>query len=112
MSEFLPSFEASGWIGIGAPTGTPPETIDKLNREINAGLANPTINERIADLGGEAFVTSSADFAKFVVEETEAWSKVVRQPISGPSELLKFLSAPSTALAIILLAGRPRLRVY
>jgi tripartite-type tricarboxylate transporter receptor subunit TctC len=78
MSEFLPGFEASGWIGIGAPTGTPPETIDKLNREINAGLANPTINERIADLGGEAFVTSSADFAKFVVEETEAWSKAVR----------------------------------
>ena len=71
-------FEASGWIGIGAPSGTPPEIIDKLNREINAGLANPTINERIADLGGEVFVSSPADFAKFVAEETEAWTKVVR----------------------------------
>jgi len=78
MSEFLPGFEASGWIGIGAPSGTPPEIIDKLNREINAGLANPTINERIADLGGEAFVSSPADFAKFAAEETEAWDKVVR----------------------------------
>ena len=78
MSEVLPGFEASGWIGIGAPSGTPPEIIDKLNREINAGLANPTINERIADLGGEAFVSSPADFAKFAAEETEAWDKVVR----------------------------------
>ena len=78
MSEFLPGFEASGWIGIGVPSGTPPEIIDKLNREINAGLANPTINERIADLGGEAFVSSPADFAKFAAEETEAWDKVVR----------------------------------
>jgi tripartite-type tricarboxylate transporter receptor subunit TctC len=78
MSELLPGFEASAWIGIGAPSGTPPEIIDKLNREINTGLANPTINERIADLGGEAFVSSSADFAKFVAEETEAWTKVVR----------------------------------
>jgi tripartite-type tricarboxylate transporter receptor subunit TctC len=78
MSELLPGFEASAWIGIGAPSGTPPEIIDKLNREINAGLANPTINERIADLGGEAFVSSPADFAKFVAEETEKWNKVVR----------------------------------
>ena len=78
MSEFLPGFEASAWIGIGAPSGTPPEIIDKLNREINTGLANPTINARIADLGGEAFVSSPADFAKFVAEETEAWTKVVR----------------------------------
>ena len=78
MSEFLPGFEASSWIGIGAPSGTPPEIIDKLNQEINAGLANPTINERLADLGGEAFVSSPADLAKVVVEKTEAWAKVVR----------------------------------
>ena len=73
MSEFLPGFEASGWIGIGVPSGTPPEIIDKLNREINAGLANPTINERIADLGGEAFVSSPADFAKYLRSEREKW---------------------------------------
>jgi tripartite-type tricarboxylate transporter receptor subunit TctC len=78
MSEFLPGFEASGWIAIGAPSGTPPEIIDKLNQGINVGLANPTINERIADLGGEAFVSSPADLAKFVAEKTEAWGKVVR----------------------------------
>ena len=76
MSEFLPGFEASAWGGIGAPSGTPREIIDKLNREINAGLANPTINERIvSELGGEVFVSSSADFAKFVAEETEAWTR-------------------------------------
>ena len=78
MSEFMPGFEASGWIGIGAPSGTPPEIIDKLNREINVGLANPTINKRIVDLGGEPFVSSPADLAKFVAEKTEAWAKVVR----------------------------------
>jgi tripartite-type tricarboxylate transporter receptor subunit TctC len=78
MDEFLAGFEASGWVGIGAPSGTPPEIIDKLNRVINAGLANSTINERLADLGGEAFVSSPADLAKFVAEETEAWTKVVR----------------------------------
>ena len=78
MSEFLPGFEASGWIGIGAPSGTPPEIIDKLNQEINVGLANPTINKRIVDLGGEPFVSSPADLAKFVAEKTEAWAKVVR----------------------------------
>ncbi len=78
MNELLPGFEASAWVGLGAPRGTPPEIIDTLNREINAGLANPTINERIADLGGEVFVSSPPDFAKFVAEETEAWTKVAR----------------------------------
>jgi tripartite-type tricarboxylate transporter receptor subunit TctC len=78
MSEFLPGFEASAWVCIGAPSGTPPEIIDKLNREINAGLANPAINGPLADLSGEAFVSSPADLAKFVVENTEAWAKVVR----------------------------------
>jgi tripartite-type tricarboxylate transporter receptor subunit TctC len=78
MSEFLPGFEASGWIGIGAPCRTPPEIIDKLNQEINAGLANPAVNERIVALGGEPFAGSPADLANFVVEKTEAWAKVVR----------------------------------
>jgi tripartite-type tricarboxylate transporter receptor subunit TctC len=78
IGEFLPGFEASGWIGIGAPCGTPPEIIDKLNQQINVGLASPVIHERIANLGGEAFVGSPADLAKFVVEKTEAWAKVAR----------------------------------
>ena len=78
MSEFLPGFEASAWICIGAPSSTAPDIIDTLNREINAGLANPAINERLADVGGEAFVSSPADLAKFVAEKTEAWAEVVR----------------------------------
>jgi tripartite-type tricarboxylate transporter receptor subunit TctC len=78
MSEFLPGFEASGWICIGAPVGTPPEIIDKLNQEINAGLADPTVNEPLANVGGETFVSSPAELAKFVAEKTEAWAKVVR----------------------------------
>jgi tripartite-type tricarboxylate transporter receptor subunit TctC len=78
MSEFLPGFEASAWICIGAPCGTAPEIIDRLNREINDGLANPAINERLADVGGEVFVSSPADLAKFVADKTEAWAEVVR----------------------------------
>jgi tripartite-type tricarboxylate transporter receptor subunit TctC len=78
MSEFLPGFEASAWICIGAPSGTAPEIIDTLNQEINAGLANPAVNERLADVGGETFVSSPADLAKFVAEKTEAWAEVVR----------------------------------
>ena len=69
---------ARGWVGIRAPSGTPREIIDKLNQEINAGLAHAMINERLADLGGEAFVTSSVDLANFVAEKTEIWAKVVR----------------------------------
>jgi tripartite-type tricarboxylate transporter receptor subunit TctC len=78
MDEFLPGFEASGWVGIGVPSGTPREIIDKLNQEINAGLAHSMINERLADLGGEAFVSSPVDLANFVAEKTEIWAKVVR----------------------------------
>ena len=78
MDEFLPGFEASGWVGIGAPSGTPREIIDKLNQEINAGLAHSMINERLGDLGGEAFVSSPVDLANFVAEKTEIWAKVVR----------------------------------
>jgi tripartite-type tricarboxylate transporter receptor subunit TctC len=78
MGEFLLGFEASAWICIGAPSGTAPEIIDKLNGEINAGLANPAVTEALADFGGEAFVSSPADLARFVVEKTEAWAEVVR----------------------------------
>jgi tripartite-type tricarboxylate transporter receptor subunit TctC len=78
MSEFLPGYEASGWQGIGAPRGTPSEIIDKLNREVNAGLADPTIRLRFADLGGSVFAGSPADFGKLIAEETEKWAKVVK----------------------------------
>ena len=78
VGEFVPGFEASTWFGIGAPRNTPSEIIDKLYREINAGLADPKIKARLADLGLAVFVGSPADFAKLIADETEKWGKVVR----------------------------------
>jgi tripartite-type tricarboxylate transporter receptor subunit TctC len=78
LGESLPGFEANSWIAIGAPKHTPAEIIDKLNREINAGLADPKIVGRLTDLGSTALILSPADLDKFVVDETEKWSKVVR----------------------------------
>jgi tripartite-type tricarboxylate transporter receptor subunit TctC len=78
VDEFLPGYEASLWYGIGAPRNTPVEVIDKLNKEINAGLADPKIKARLADLGGEVLALSPADFAKLIAEETEKWGKVIR----------------------------------
>jgi tripartite-type tricarboxylate transporter receptor subunit TctC len=78
IGDFVPGFEASSWIGVGAPSGTPPELVGKLNREINAGLASPGIKARLADLGGTPLVGSPADFGKLIAEETEKWAKVIR----------------------------------
>jgi tripartite-type tricarboxylate transporter receptor subunit TctC len=78
MGEFVPGYEASQWFGIGAPKNTPADIVDKLNREINAGLADPKIKARLADLGGEVLALSPADFAKLIAEETEKWGMVIR----------------------------------
>jgi tripartite-type tricarboxylate transporter receptor subunit TctC len=78
VGDFLPGYEASTWNGVGAPKGTPAEIIDKLNREINAGLADPKMKERFADMGGTVLPGSPADFGKFIAEETEKWAKVIR----------------------------------
>ena len=78
MDEFLPGYEASGWYGIATPKATPPEIVDKLNKEINAGLADARTKARLADLGCLVFAGSPADFAKFVAGETEKWAKVIR----------------------------------
>jgi len=78
VAEFLPGFEASIWIAIGAPKNTPAEIIDKLNREINAGLADPKIVARFTDLGSTASTVSPVELDKLVVEETEKWGKLVR----------------------------------
>jgi len=78
VGEFLPGYEASGWFGVGAPRNTPSDIIDRLNNEINAGLADPRIKARFADLGGTVLGGSAADFGKFVADETEKWSKVVK----------------------------------
>jgi tripartite-type tricarboxylate transporter receptor subunit TctC len=78
IAEFVPGYEASAWFGAGAPAGTPPELISKLNADINACLADPKLQARIADLGGIAIMATPADFAKLIAEETEKWAKVVR----------------------------------
>ena len=78
VGDFVPGFEASSWYGVGAPRNTPAEIVDKLNKEINAGLADPKIKARLADLGGTVFSGSPADFGKLIADETEKWGKVVR----------------------------------
>jgi tripartite-type tricarboxylate transporter receptor subunit TctC len=78
VGEFVPGYEVSAWYGVGAPKATPAEVIDKLNREIHTGLADPKLKARIADFGGTVFALSPADFGKFVAEETEKWGKVIR----------------------------------
>jgi len=79
LGEFLPGFKESLlWNGLNAPRNAPAEIVDKLNREINAGLADPKLNARLAELGATALPGSPADYAKLVVDETEKWGKVVR----------------------------------
>jgi tripartite-type tricarboxylate transporter receptor subunit TctC len=78
VGEFVPGYEASTWYGVGAPKATPAEIVEKLNKEINASLADPKLQARLADLGGTVMVGSAADFGKLIVEETERWAKVVK----------------------------------
>ena len=78
VDEFVPGYEASSIFGFGAPKNTPAEIVDKLNKEINAGLADPKIKARLADLDGTVLVGSPADFGKLIAEETEKWAKVIR----------------------------------
>ncbi len=78
VAEFVPGYEASGWVGIGAPKNTPVEIIEKLNREIDVGLADPKLNASLADLGGTVLPGSPSDFDKFIVDETEKWAKVIQ----------------------------------
>ena len=78
VAEFVPGYEASLLDGLGAPKNTPAEIVGKLNQEINAGLADPKLQARLADLGGTTLPGSSADFGKLIAEETEKWAKVVK----------------------------------
>jgi tripartite-type tricarboxylate transporter receptor subunit TctC len=78
VSEFMPGFEAGDVLGVGAPRGTPPDIVDKLNKEINAGLADPKINARFADLGGTPLALTPAEYGKLLADETEKWGKVIR----------------------------------
>jgi tripartite-type tricarboxylate transporter receptor subunit TctC len=78
VGDSLPGYEVSGWYGIGAPKNTPAEIIDRLNKEINAALADPKLKARFADLGATVLGGSPVDFAKFLADETEKWGKVIR----------------------------------
>ena len=78
VAETVPGFEASSWFGIAAPKGTPADIVALINRETNAGLADPTIKARLDDMGGMALTGSPADFGKLISDETEKWGKVIR----------------------------------
>jgi tripartite-type tricarboxylate transporter receptor subunit TctC len=78
VSEFLPGYETSYWLGVGAPKSTPSEIIDKLNKEINAGLADAKLKERIAGLGGTVLPASPVEFGKLIADDTEKWAKVIK----------------------------------
>jgi tripartite-type tricarboxylate transporter receptor subunit TctC len=78
VAEFVPGYDVSAWYGVGAPKATPDGIVEKLNKEINAGLADPKIKARLADLGGTPLVGSPADFGKLIADETEKWAKVVK----------------------------------
>jgi tripartite-type tricarboxylate transporter receptor subunit TctC len=78
LSDFVPGYEASNWWGAGAPRNTPAAIVDRLNKEINAGLADPKMKARLAEMGGMVLAGSPADFGKLIADETENWAKVVK----------------------------------
>jgi tripartite-type tricarboxylate transporter receptor subunit TctC len=78
VAEFVPGYEASYWAGIGAPKATPAAIVERLNKEINLGLADPKMKMRLGDLGGTALVGSPAEFGKLIADETEKWAEVIK----------------------------------
>ncbi len=78
VGEFVPGYESSSWFGVGAPKNTPAEIVERLNKEINAALADPKMKARFADMGATVFASSPADFGGLMAEETEKWAKVVK----------------------------------
>jgi tripartite-type tricarboxylate transporter receptor subunit TctC len=78
ISDFVPGYEASAWYGVGAPRNTPADIVEKLNNEVNAGLADPKLKARLAEFGVSPIAGSPADFGKLIADETEKWGKVVK----------------------------------
>jgi tripartite-type tricarboxylate transporter receptor subunit TctC len=78
VNDFVPGYETSSWFGIGAPRDTPTDIVERLNKEVSAGLADPKLKDRIIDLGGSPLVLSPAEFGKFIADETKKWAKVVK----------------------------------
>jgi tripartite-type tricarboxylate transporter receptor subunit TctC len=79
LGDFLPGYEVTGWIGVAAPKNTPVAIIDKLNKEINAGLADPQIAARVADMASTVLIASPTDLDKLVIEQTAKWGKVIKE---------------------------------
>jgi tripartite-type tricarboxylate transporter receptor subunit TctC len=78
LGDFVPGYEASAWLGLGAPRSTPSDIVERLNRDINAGLASPEMRAKFADLGDTPFASGPADFGKLLAAETEKWGRVIR----------------------------------
>jgi tripartite-type tricarboxylate transporter receptor subunit TctC len=78
IGDFVPGYEVTTFYGVGVPKNTPVEIVDRLNKEINAALADPKMKARIADLGGTIIPGSPAQFAKLIADETEKWAKVIK----------------------------------
>jgi len=78
VGEFVAGYDASGWHGIGAPKGTPIEIIDRLNSQINVGLADPQMKARVAEMGETTLSVLPAEFGKLIADDTEKWGKVIR----------------------------------
>ena len=78
VGDTVKGYEASAWFGLGVPKGTPREIVEKLNAAVNAGLADPKLQGRLADLGGSMLIGTAAGFGKIIAEETEKWAKVVK----------------------------------
>jgi tripartite-type tricarboxylate transporter receptor subunit TctC len=79
VGDFVPGYETTAWYGLAAPKGTPAEIVERLNRDVNAGLADPGIRRKLADLGGTPMPMTSAEFGKLIVDETDRWGKLVRK---------------------------------
>src|SRR5262249_46141349 len=80
VAEVVPGYEASSWYGVGAPKATPAEIVEKLNKEINAGLADPNLKAGLPDLGGDPLALPPADFGTHIADKTEKWANVIRTP--------------------------------
>jgi tripartite-type tricarboxylate transporter receptor subunit TctC len=78
VAEFVPGYEATAWFGLAAPKGTPSEIVEKLNKEVNASVANPAMKARFAELGDTMLASSPTEFAKLIATDTEKWAKVIR----------------------------------
>jgi len=85
VGDFVPGFEASSWFGIGAPRSMAPDIADTLNKEINAGLADPKIRARLAELGGIPLAGSPADFGRLIIDEAEKWGRVIQNANVKPA---------------------------